>query len=200
MKILRTTFVLIISTLSLCASEPSSALKNYFNAIDQLDKELLKSSVHAPEVFKDNFAGIIDVAENLGALETLLAEKYEVPEDDRKSLMNFTSQLSKDISEREFKVTENTAVSVPLSENEAPVKLINIDGAWKLDLQHGLPDEMLNQQSVMMKKACDAVVIVLQNLIGKIDTLDTSKYTYDDAISMVNIQMQRKLEAALNQP
>ena len=40
----------------------------------------------------------------------------------------------------------------------------------------------------------DAIIALLNGLIQKIDTLDTDKFSYDEAWKMVDIQINRKLE------
>jgi len=185
---------------SLSAGQPVDALKRYFKAIEEEDKDLLKSSIHATEVYKESFSKTIDVMHRFVLVEKLIAKKYPNLENkDRKDMGKLTGSMSRDLLKREFKITNDTARSIPRNENEIPTLFKKIGDKWLIDIQRGQSEEDLKQQAELLDVSYNAVIKMLNGLIYKVDTLDTSKYTYNQALEMVGIQVNQALDKALKE-
>jgi len=181
------------------AQEPKDALESYFKALELSDRDILRSSIHAPDYYKDSFVKVIDVKNGFTIIEGLIAKKYGTKNVERKSMNKYTSSLNKDLLKRDFKINGETAISIPLNDKEVPVLLKKVKNKWLLDLQRNQSEESLKQQAELIDASYEAVLAMLRGLISKIDTLDTKKYTYDEAMTMVGIQVNQALDRAIKQ-
>jgi len=184
---------------SLYADQPLDGLKSYFDALEISDKDALKSSIHAPDYYKDSFVKAIDVKNGFTIIESLLAKKYALKDTERKSMNQYTTSLSKDLAKRKFKISGDTAISIPLNSKEIPVHLKKVGGKWLLDLQRNETEASLTKQAALMDSSYEAALAMLRGLISKVDTLDTKKYTYGEALNMVGIQVDKAMDKAIKQ-
>lgn len=176
-------------------TEPADALKTYFKAIDDGDKELLRESIDAPKPYADQFVRVIDVWSRLSALDDLLVVKYGITEGDRTSPLSYLKGLDEGLLTQKFRINGNRAESIPRDKNEIPAHFILINGKWRLDMRRGQNDENLKRQAVLLRESFDAMIALLNGFLVKIDTLDTAKHSYENAWKMVEIQIDRKLSA-----
>lgn len=177
------------------ANEPAKALEDYFKAIRTHDADLLSKAIQAPAAYKDQFIRVIEVAKRLQHLDNLLLTKYEVAPDKRHDFSRYLGALSSDIKGTKIEIRGDRAQSLPSKPNEAPVFFVQVSGDWKLDLEKGQSDVSLAKQAEHLKKVNDSVIPLLNGLIQKIDSLDTNKFTYEQAWRMVAIQMERKIQS-----
>jgi hypothetical protein len=175
-------------------NEPAKALQDYFKALRTSDKDLLQDSIQATDEFKKQFLRVIDVAQRLRILDGLLAKKYGIPDEKRHDINQYLVTLSAGSKNREIKVSGDKAETVP-GPSEVPVFFVKVGGAWKLDLDRGQAPESLALQAKSLRAVYDSTIPLLNGLIEKIDTLNTNKFTYEEAWEMVAIQMQRKVSA-----
>jgi hypothetical protein len=75
--------------------------------------------------------------------------------------------------------------------------LVRKSDSWLLDLRKGQTEQQMQQQAEVLGASCDAITALLNGLIRKIDTLDTDKFSYDEAWRVVDIQVNRKLDAIM---
>ena len=189
-----------LSLVVLCSSSigaPIDGLRSYFTALEKGDKVMMRRAIDAPEEYKNQFVKMIDVSTRLSMLSDLLNAKYEIAPEDRKGPNQYLPTLQRDLLTREFKVDENHAKTIPKNADEVPVTLVRKDGNWLLDLRKGQTNEQLQEQAELLGASCDAITALLNGLIQKIGTLDTEKFSYDDAWTMVDIQINRKIEAVM---
>jgi hypothetical protein len=193
-----TRYLTVFLSAALCSSllgGPVDGLRNYFTALKKRDKEVMLNAIDAPEGYKEQFVKMIDVTSRLSTLSELLNAKYEIAPEDQRGLTQYLPTLERDLLTRKFKVDGDHAESIPKNEKEVPVALVRKNGSWVLDLRKGQSEEALEAQAEILGASYDAIVALLNGLIQKIDTLDTDKFSYDDAWRMVDIQINRKLEA-----
>ena len=181
-------------------TDPSKALQDYFKAVGASDKELLQRSIQAPDEFKKQFVRVIDVAQRLQILDTLLVKKYGVADDKRHDITQYLGTVSTRCKTREIKVNGDKAETVPAGPDEVPVYFVRVAGNWKLDLERGQPAKTLALQTKSLQELYDRVIPLLNGLIEKIDTLNTKKFTYEDAWKMVAIQIQRQVSVVSKEP
>lgn len=177
------------------AAEPVKALEDYFKAINKLDTNLLSSAVHAPDGYKTEFVRVIEVARRLRILDDLLATKYKVRRDHRHNVSQYLGTLSPNLKTATFVVNGDRARSGPSASGEVPVLFVRVGDDWQLDLVKDQTAASLAKQAEHLKKVYDAVISLLNGLIYKIDTLDTEKFSYEEAWKMVSIQVQRKVSS-----
>ena len=176
--------------------QPVDAVKRYIQAIESEDKDLLKASIHAPEQYKNSFSKIIDLKSRFAMMEYILAENgYKIEDKERKGFLEYTSPLDIDLLEREFKVSNDTAQSIPIKENEIPVSFKKIRGQWLIDLQQGLSDEQMNEQ-VEFLDARFEVAVPKFNYFGKIRS---EELTYDQDLQIRFEPLKQIIEKAVQQ-
>jgi len=176
--------------------QPVNAVKRYIQAIESKDRHLLKASIHAPEQYKNSFSKIIDLKSRFEMMDYILAENgYKIEDKERKGFLEYTSPLDIDLLEREFKVSNDTAQSIPIKENEIPVSFKKIRGQWLIDLQQGLSDEQMNEQ-VEFLDARFEVAVPKFNYFGKIRS---EELTYDQDLQIRFEPLKQIIEKAVQQ-
>lgn len=188
---------LVFHLQAVMANEPADALENYFKALRMRDTNLLSTAIQAPDAYKEQFLRVIDVSERLQLLDDALAKKYEPAPDKRHNFSQYLGTLSLDLKALKIEINGDKARSLPSKPDEAPVSFVKVGDDWKLDLEKGQSNASLAKQAEYLKEVYDLIIPLLNGLLLKIDTLDTNKFTYDDAWKMVAIQLQRKIESVI---